>query len=265
MNNNILKSFPDGDFIRKSTEIDIVEIHRWLLTQEKNEIDDSFLCNWNIVTENHNSNELIVYISNGHAIAFQLGGLLSPGILEVKNDKRKMGIGKRIVKYCINQAIENNICALHIQCKPSKSIPFWQAMGFTVITSNNSNFFDDNHAYMALNKKLTLPVDGARISIAIKVYPLSREWDRDNTVAIESYKVLGVKNDNNGINLSERIVVTDGGEIKKSGRFVIEAKSNEKMLFSTRAKYCEHGVQRGENAFYIEQINDKPVEAKCLK
>lgn len=252
MDNNILKSFSDGGFIRKSTDIDIEVIHSWLVAQDKDEIEDSFLCNWNIVINSHNSNELIVYILNNQAVAFQLGGLLQPGILEVKKDKRFMGIGKRIVKRCIDQANKNNICALHIQCKPSISIPFWKSMGFTVFESNNS-FFDDNHAYMVLNKKLILPKEGIRIPIVIAVYPLSREWDRDNTVAIEEFKVLGVKINNNRINLSERVVIIDVG--KMGGRYVIEAKSNEEILFSTRAKYCEYGVERGENAFYIEHIN----------
>ena len=78
---------------------------------------------------------MIVYVDGktGSPVAFQMGCLLHPGILEVKHDMRGRGIGRKLVEYCIERARERNECILKIQCKPPTSIPFWKKMGFRLL------------------------------------------------------------------------------------------------------------------------------------
>ena len=87
-------------FIRYSTDIDLEEILLWLEDQDRASVDGTFHCNRNLTIESHNAGELLVYIDSetNKAIAYQWGGLITPGILEVRADKRRQGIGKALTK-----------------------------------------------------------------------------------------------------------------------------------------------------------------------
>jgi GNAT superfamily N-acetyltransferase len=120
--------------IRRSTDADIKAIYNWLVTQDAQELSGTFLCNWNLTEKCHHERELLVYIDGetSEPVAYQWGGLLQPGILEVRYDMRRKGIGKKLVERRIAQAYKLDQCLLLIQCKPSTSIPFWKSMGFTL-------------------------------------------------------------------------------------------------------------------------------------
>jgi N-acetylglutamate synthase-like GNAT family acetyltransferase len=98
------------DTIRRSTESDLQAIHSWLRKEDAQGVKDNFLCNWEIIERSHGQGRLTVYV-DGHSgvpVAFQLGGLLHPGILEVRNDMRRKGIGRKLVDYCVAEVRNND-------------------------------------------------------------------------------------------------------------------------------------------------------------
>lgn len=92
----------------------------------------TFLCNWHLTARLHEEGKLLVYINeaSGEPVAYQWGGLLESGILEVRDDLRGCGIGRALVEHRLFEAAEAGEDILRIQCKPSTSIPFWEHMGF---------------------------------------------------------------------------------------------------------------------------------------
>ncbi len=153
----------DG-FVRKSIESDLGDIYSWLEEAEQTNVPDSFLCNWNVVKDSHQEGKLIVFAEDetNKPIAFQCGALLLPGILEVKFDKRKNGIGRKLVDHCVEQAINNDEWLLRIQCKPSSSIEFWKKMQFRI-------YDERNHAFRIIPKRNSLPNPAQPTAIEVNV------------------------------------------------------------------------------------------------
>lgn len=50
--------------IQTAGPADVAYIHEWLLEQEKDEIEDSFLCNWHTTYESFQNGELIVFVES---------------------------------------------------------------------------------------------------------------------------------------------------------------------------------------------------------
>src|ERR1700733_389251 len=160
--------------IRRSTNRDLQAIHKWLVDQGARNVEGNFLCNWKLTKESHEEGNLLVCIDSksGTAVAYQWGGLIGPGILEVRHDMRRKGIGRQLVEHRIGEAYESNQCCLYIQCKPSSSIPFWKRMGFTLLKSTN----EDHYAYRILERKHNVPAHGTAVDVAIHFYPEDKKW-----------------------------------------------------------------------------------------
>ena len=244
--------------IRNSTDRDLKEILSWLKDQDQADIDDTFYCHKNFTINSHKEGKLLVYIDpdTNKAIAYQWGGLLTPGILEVRVNKRGQGIGKKMVEYCINEARINNKCLLQIQCQPFSSIPFWKHMGFRLYSLTD--------AYMILSKKHNLPIDGIAIPVTINFYPERRKWDKD-ALPIETFTPYAVQNPSNYICFSERIIYFDSNN-NSHGDIVISINVDGKLVYLDKAKYeeaLELGVHRDYCVFYLDKIKYKePLVSK---
>ena len=238
--------------IRKSTDQDLTEIHSWLVQQTKDNIHGTFLCNWNLTQKCHEEGRLIVAIdsSNNEVIAYQWGGLKFPGILEVRNDKRGLGIGRKIVEYCIEQASNEGVNALHIQCTPESSRPFWEHMGFIVYDE------DDRHAYKMIDHfQCSCPQSANTISVRIRFFPEFSIWKED-TPHISEYNPTVWKSDHGVLQLEKRIsVFTELNDW--AGDPVVEVCIGDKQIYIGKAKHngaedlgfiCEYG------SIYIDQM-----------
>lgn len=240
--------------IRRSTDVDIREIHAWLVKQSKRDVLGTFLCNWRLTEESHKEGELLVYVEGETrtAVAYQWGGLIRPGILEVRDDMRGKGIGSKLVARRVAQAYKRNECLLFIECKPSSSIPFWQRMGFTLLKSEGGK----NYAYRVLEKKHTLPSNGNPIRVAISFFPDQREWNED-VPALVITTPPAVKTSDGVVHLGERVFFfgTLYPDIRDP---VVEIDVEGQMIYRDKAKYKEAeriGVRRCANGFYIDQIH----------
>lgn len=228
-------------------------IHKWLVTQEAQEIPGTFLCNWNLTMECHREGKLLVYIDGKTAtpVAYQWGGLVRPGILEVRYDMRGRGIGKKLVVKRIAQAAKSGQSMLVIQCKPSTSIPFWKSMGFTMFQSDEGK----NYAYRIIEKKHKLPEGGTPVSVTVRVYLEKKKWEKD-TPALSVASPAAVRTSDGVIHFKERISILSA--LHRNGcPPVVEIEINNVIEYCDKAK-CETaeglGVQRCTNGFYIDQI-----------
>ncbi len=236
--------------IRKSTNADLQAIHTWLVEQDARKIHGTFLCNWIQTKETHKEEKLLVYIDgeSEQPVAYLWDNL---GILEVRHDMRRKGIGRKLVEHRIKRAIKDNECFLYIQCKPASSVPFWQRMGFTLLAPENEN----TYAYRFLEKEHQLPPDGVPVNVTIRFFPEDRKWNKN----IPAHCVTtpdAVKTPDGIIRLAKRVACfTDPRQ--NSGDLVIEIEVAGRILVCDKSKYPvarDLGVQRCNLGFYLDVV-----------
>ena len=110
------------------------EIKDWLV-EENNLLNQGFFCQWDIITVSFEQKRMIVITQNEIAVGF-LTYLISDLVVniviaEVKPNKRKLGIGKELIKNSFSYFVENGILVAELFCSPEKSKIAWKKMGFT--------------------------------------------------------------------------------------------------------------------------------------
>lgn len=232
-------------------------IHAWLVEEEELGIEGNFLCNWGLTESCHRDGEVIVYLdgATGVPVAYQWGGLLQSGILQVRHDMRGRGIGKKLVNHRIRQAVACDETILFIQCKPSSSIPFWTRMGFVPFRSDDGN----TYAHRILEKRHTLP-EGRGAKVVIRLYPERKKWD--DGVAPYDVKVPAAVTDKEGVtHLAERVHYAERPGTR-SNDLVIELEIDGEVRYCDKAKYPEaqvFGVRRCKQGFFIDRIDPAHV------
>ncbi|MGB8166501.1 MAG: GNAT family N-acetyltransferase [Chthoniobacteraceae bacterium] len=241
------------DMIRRSTDQDMQAIRSWL-EQECQQGQTNFLVNWSLTEERHQRGELIVYIDGASElpVGYQWGGLICPGILEVRPDMRGRGIGRKLVMRRIAQARRRNECLLVIQCKPSSSIPFWQKMGFTLRVGGKT----EGLAYRILRKRNRRPAGAEPVDIRVCFYPEERKYSGDLIAPLHTPVTSAFRLPSGVIRLTERVFVFP---ILHPGAddAVIEITVAGQCLYLDKAKYSgaeRLGVARCQHGFYIDEI-----------
>lgn len=234
---------------RASTDADMIEIRAWLEQQERDEVHGTFLCNWNLTLRMHEEGRLLVYIDEetGKPVAYQWGGLLQSGILEVRHDMRRRGIGEALVAHRLAEAVEAGEDILHIQCKPSTSIPFWQNMGFEVRESDDGK----NYALRYMPRKLELPCEGKPVQLLVEWFPEARTRE-PATRAVRTLHIAGVLVEDDEVCLAERALCSDE-EVDLD--LVLRVCVDGQEWFCDKAKYAaadELGVERCRNGFFLD-------------
>jgi len=240
--------------IRWSNSHDVQQIHDWLQEEEALEVHGNFLCNWNLTRQCHEEGRLLVLIDEikGIPVAYQWGQLLSSGILQVRNGWRGNGLGRLVVEHCVELALQQDEMVLQVECKPSSSIPFWEAMGFTIV---EGEFGKNAKGFRVLSKNLALPPGGRPILATISSFPEERNW-QDNVPAIASYHLNAIVADDGKVYLAERASFPKCFR-RMSRDPVIEIIVEGKLVYRDKAKYQgaqDHGVKWCRNGFYIDVV-----------
>ena len=237
---------------RPSTDADMVKIRAWLEQQKSDEVHGTFLCNWGLTQRLHEEGKLLVYIldeDSGEPVAYQWGGLLQSGILEVRDDLRGRGIGKALVEHRLFEAAEAGEDILHIQCKPSTSIPFWQRMGFELRPDSDGT----NYAVRYMQRELELPSEGKPVQVLVEWFPEARKWE-STTRAIRTLSIAGVLVEGDEVRLAERALCSDE-EVERD--LVLRVCVNGQEWYCDKAKYAaadELGVERCRNGFFLDVL-----------
>lgn len=244
---------PARDSIRWSKTTDIEAIHTWLVDEDAEGVHGNFLCNWTVIQNAHRDKELLVYVDGitGQPIAFQLGGLVRPGILQVRNSYRGKGVGKKLVARCISLAIKRGQHLLHIECNPSTSIEFWRRMGFRLAINEDGK----NYGLRIIDKPLPLPEQGVPVKVSISFYPESKKWDA-NTIPYETHSAQAIRTASKDVYLAQRVQFHEGAFLNARD-VVVEIEIDGTVLYSDKARYNEAekcGVIRCTNGYFIDAI-----------
>lgn len=241
--------------IRRSQAADLPALRSWLEREEALGVQGNFFCNWSIIERAHRARELLVYIDrpSGQPIAFQLGRLLSPGILQVRSEYRRTGVGREMVEYCIQLALRNDQCLLYIECEPATSIPFWQRLGFTHLSGDK----DKNYAYRVLEKPLQLPLPGAgaKARVCISFYPEERNWNA--TLPPYTSSTLDAMRLSDGtVHLDKRVLFHERAH-GQCRDVVVEIEVDGQLLHLGKAKHQQalrFGLKRCKNGWYVDVL-----------
>jgi len=240
--------------IRRSEPADLDAIYNWLIEEEAQGVHGNFLCNWSVIERAHRDGDLLVYVDGrtGLVLSFQLGGLIRPGILQVRHACRGTGIGRKMVQRCISLASKRDQCLLYIECKPSTSIRFWQRMGFTLIESANGK----NYAYQIIDKPLQLPDQGAVVTVMIRFFPEARKWEPDTKPYVVLSPPARLAPDGT-VYLAHRIQFHEEA-FPNVRDVVVEIELEGSSQYCDKAKYDEArqiGVMRCINGYYIDVVH----------
>jgi hypothetical protein len=112
---------------------DLKKIEDWLI-QEREKYDDGFYCNWNIIENSFERNELISLKLNDVPIGFvvwrQCDIFIEIDIMEIHYDYRKKGLGKIFFGMISESFKDKGVLAIKLFCEPRESEHFWRKMGF---------------------------------------------------------------------------------------------------------------------------------------
>lgn len=247
MVNGIRRTF----LIRWSNNHDVLQIHEWLQKEDALEVQGNFLCNWSLTRQCHEEGTLLVLIDQmkGIPVAYQWGQLLRSGILQVRNGWRSAGLGRLVVEYCIELALQKNEMVLRVECNPRSSIPFWKAMGFTIV---EGGLGESPKGFRVLSKQIALPPGGRQVSVMISSFPEERIW-QENVPAIASYCPQAIITGNGKVYLAQRVAFSTSFR----GDPVIEIIVDGNLIYRDKAKYQRAhnlGVKWCRNGFYIDMV-----------
>lgn len=252
MNNT--SQFPN---VRQATDADVEYIHSWLQTQSAGDVPGTFMCNWNLTLEVHAEGKLVVYAdpATDLAVAYQWGGLLRPGIMEVRADLRGRGIGQTLTRYLLAQAWAKDEDILYIECKPSSSIPFWQRMGFRIIPATHTG---KNYAYRIVPRQLPLP-EGSPAHVRIEFFAEGRKWN-PVLAPFAVYTPPAVQAEDGDVWLAERVHVFNGGYDRSNTLrdIVARVEVDGSEVFLDKLKYdaaSDLGFNECTNGYYMDVLS----------
>lgn len=244
--------------IRQSTDADLQSIHTWLTKQKRDGVTDSFRCNWKQISTGHECGMLLVAAEpiDSQPVGFQLGGLITPGILEVRKEWRGKGIGRQLVEYCASEAMKLEEPILRIQCHPATSLPFWNKMGFTVLSDN-----DRTYAFRVIETKHRLPSTGRPIDVSLQLYVESKDLE-PITTPYSSQPLSAVITRAGIIHLEKRAVLFDP-EAHRRGPHIVEIKMGKDRGFignPNNRKAYQLGVRRCANGYFVDRLFPKLLD-----
>lgn len=244
--------------IKRSSAGDLNEVLRWL-KEEYDSAGAGFWCNKDLITRAHEEDRMWTGCEpeSNEVVAFQLGGLLSPGILEVRPDKRGKGYGRQMVDHCVQQARLDDVCLLYIECKPSSSIPFWKSMGFQLLAeafADREHDLRGNYAYRILGKAHDIPQNsGDPVEVEIS-------FRTQGGYELNQYRGLGCRQKDGTILLPERVVSYCPMQVFNLSDTLVNIAIDRESLCACKAKYADAEaagvIKANSELFYIDSIVD---------
>ncbi len=247
------------DIIRSSTNHDLEVIAAWLREEKLRGVHGNFYCNFNSLENSHARGELLVYVDGAtdSPVAFQLGGLIHPGILAVKHDMRGRGIGRRLVEHCVERARAMNECILNIECTPPTSIPFWKRMGFKMLDPKAEHRL----AYRFVEKRHELPTGGIPANVVIRFFQLE-QMNKKGARPCKLSRPTATRTPDGIVHLDHQVLFYPG-LYPNIIDAVVKIEVDGKLLCFEKAKYTLArglGVQQCAHGFFIDRIDTSAVK-----
>lgn len=118
--------------VRKAEDLDLSVLETWL-REEWKKYGKGFYCNWNVIVDAHNKDELFILSVSEDIPALLANHRHQPNILEVRKNARRKGYGRLLAEFAEDNARNNQLSAMRIQCAPETSIPFWKHIGYEIV------------------------------------------------------------------------------------------------------------------------------------
>ncbi len=238
--------------IRPSTPADLKVIHEWMEDEDRRHVPGNFFCNWKVIERAHGK-DLLVAETNGEIVGYQIGRLLCPGILQIKYEWRRKGIGTEFIDYLCNVNSANDELFLYIQCEPPESIPFWEGMGFTTLGEDSRG---KTYAYRTLPRKSRQRRGGSPVGVAVCVsfLPKQADWQSD-VQPLVVHQVNGQRHEDNTIDLSDVVLFHE--EQYGEPDVVLRVEVDGTEVYKGKAKYQEaaaRGLKRCRNGWFLETL-----------
>lgn len=122
------------------TNRELDQIEKWLI-EERATSGEGFYCNWSIIKNFYDRNELGVLLVDDQAVGFACWRKTSEftgqiNIFEIKPDLRNKGLGTYFTKQIQEHFFEKNTYVIDLQCVPENSEIFWRKFEFQDVPSN---------------------------------------------------------------------------------------------------------------------------------
>ncbi len=178
--------------VRIATPDDLRSALAWLEQdheQSEAESDGSFWNNRGLIQKGQEEGTLRVLCETGKpdVLAFCLGTTWEYGsgcidILEVRRSLRRRGLGRVLAQTFIDEAQSLECLGIHIQCKPSSSIPFWRSLGFVQDGPGSDHF----HKVLPTLDPSPIP-SGDTVSVTIELFANAH----DRTPVLPVFSTVG--------------------------------------------------------------------------
>ncbi len=242
--------------IRKSTDVDLRTILKWL-KEEEDSNGHSFYCNREIIKRAHQGGGLTVLIGKQgeKAIAFALGDR-TIDIIAVKESKRGLGYGELLFNYMEVIFREKGVNVLEIECTPETSVPFWERMNFTLYQDEHRFHGqpDKKFAFKVLGRENYVPSDWQSAGVEISFHHEGALYDESFGNPIKVFKPLAGRK-NNTVRLVDRVIFRAASAERDA---VVVVKVDGKEIYKDKAKYPEAaacGVLKDSyGAFFVDEV-----------
>lgn len=112
---------------------DFSKVEKWL-SDEYESSNEGFYCQWPLINECYNRNELVTIDLNGEPVGFIVWKkndiTAEIGIFEIKPDLRRKGLGKLFYNQFSEFLKLQKILVTKLHCSPLESEKFWKKLGF---------------------------------------------------------------------------------------------------------------------------------------
>lgn len=237
---------------RAATAKDLASIEMWL-RDERERTGAGFYCNWNIITDGFETEEMFVVDVDGDPVGFLVNEGAHHIIAEVRPDQRGRGYGQVIAEAMLAQSTERGLSVIEIACAPETSAPFWARMGFTPVPSRQA-YGGGIYAYRRIPRPLRLG-HGDRVPVAVRFYDEDAHYG--GGAPFSTYQGEGEACGDHRVRLPERAVCYAPRVVHTSNCFV-EIEVDGRRLFRDKTKREEaaaFGVKRDQGGIpYIETI-----------
>ncbi|HPF04612.1 MAG TPA: ribosomal protein S18-alanine N-acetyltransferase [Spirochaetota bacterium] len=132
--------------LQQVCEIEAESIKSWTYNQFAEELGRTFSCF--IVAEQSG-------LITGYAIAWIIAGELQINSIAVKNNYKRLGLGRMMLDYLINSNSSEKISAIYIDVRKNNTnaLNFYKSSGF-IETGLRKNYYGDDDAIL-MEKKIT--------------------------------------------------------------------------------------------------------------
>jgi hypothetical protein len=194
------------------------------------------------------SNSLYVATVDGEIVGFQIGELLSSGILQIKSEWQRKGVGTALVNHMVRLNKRRNQWVLHIECNPETSKPFWESMGFKIALRDGRVY-----GHRILSSKLKLPA-GRPVGVEVGFYPERAKREKGvqpfQTYTLQCIEVDGV------VFLPQPVA---GGDPPRGefGDLVVKVAVEGRKPYLDKAKYPASkalGIRQCRNGWWLRTV-----------